>query len=260
MSLVGYRNHCKYAPKRPLIAHEFLVKDEWQKGLPPSPTGNPASAFTLQNSTHSQNLVTFSGPPCPPFLALPLDVRLDIYHHAFRGRLVLVDRARKRHNQWHDCYQIHYHDEWYDEYADTFKWSAGLCNLSGNPAHDTDENGDGEWAGSRAPFPRINSCHCLNAPTWPLLCLCHQVYFEALPVFYPLSKFSFSSPRHFWNFHVRVDKNAPLLEDCEETQGWYNRSMEIEEAPNSRWARSKSPKPSSNLRRRYLPLKECRAT
>jgi hypothetical protein len=184
MSLVGYRNHCKYAPKRPLIAHEFFVKDEWQKGLPPSPTGNPASAFTLQNSTHSQNLVTFSGPPCPPFLALPLDVRLDIYHHAFRGRLVLVDRVRKRHNQWHDCYQIHYHDEWYDEYADTFKWSAGLCNLSGNPAHDTDENGDGEWAGSRTPFPRINSCHCLNAPTWPLLCLCRQVYFEALPVFY----------------------------------------------------------------------------
>src|ERR1700733_11920765 len=71
-------------------------------------------------------------------------------------------------------------------------------------------------------MPIFKACHCQSASTWQLLSVCRQTYFEALPVFYQLTKFSFSSPRHFWNFYVRIDKHAPLLEPCDATQGWYN--------------------------------------
>jgi hypothetical protein len=47
-----------------------------------------------------------------------------------------ISGKRKR-----DRYQIHYYDDLYDEYAGAFKWSAGLCNFSGDPDYDTDENG-----------------------------------------------------------------------------------------------------------------------
>jgi hypothetical protein len=192
-----------------------------------------------------------------PLLALPPEVRLNIYRHALQGRLVLFDQV---HRHWEDCYQIHYYDDFYDEYADTFKWSAGLCNLSRAFAYDTDENGFGRRGGSPTIDNRLKIYHYKSVPTWQLLCTYRQVYFEALPVFYQLIKFSFSSPRHFWNFYVRIDKNAPLLEDFDETLGWYNTSMETEEVSRSGRTRSKSPKPHCVLGGSFIPLEEYRAT
>jgi len=184
------------------------------------------SARVIKNSSlaplEPSRTSTVSSAPLPsPLLALPLEVRLDIYWHALQGRIILFDLAQERKRRRSDCYQIHYYDDLYDEYAGAFKWSAGLCNLSGDPAHDVDENGVGQYNS------RAKACHCQSASTWQLLSVCRQTYFEALPVFYQLTKFSFSSPRHFWNFYVRIDKHAPLLEDCAETEGWYNTSPEL---------------------------------
>ena len=201
-----------------------------------------------------------SSVPLPSsLLALPLEVRLNIYWHALQGRIVLFDLAQEWKRRWCDCYQIHYYDDLYDEYADAFKWSAGLCNLSGDPAHDTDEDGVGQSQAGQYNS-RVKACHCQSASTWQLLSVCRQTYFEALPVFYQLTKFSFSSPRHFWNFYVKIDKHAPLLEDCAETQGWYNTSMVTKKSPKSCRARSKSPKLAGDGDGSFIPLKESRGS
>jgi hypothetical protein len=216
------------------------------------------SARVIENSP-SAPLGSSSAPLPSPLLALPLEVRLNIYWHALQGRIVLFDLAQGRGKRQLDYYQIHYYDDLYDAYAEVFKWSAGLCNLSGDPGHDMDEDGGVQWQAGQWNS-RVKACHCQSASTWQLLSVCRQTYFEALPVFYQLTKFSFSTPRHFWNFYVRIDKHAPLLEDCAETQGWYNTSMVTEESPKSRRARSKSPKPAWNDDGSFIPLKESRGS
>jgi hypothetical protein len=203
------------------------------KGLPASQPATSASPSASENSNNYQAFVAASAPQFFPLLALTLEIRLEIYRYALQGRLVLFDQSQKRYNKSQDNYQNHYYDEMHDEYAGVFKWSAGLCNLSGDPDLDTGSNGDGELLGLQSPSPEARSCRCQNVAIWQVLCVCHQVYFEALPIFYHLTKFSFSSPRHFWNFYVKVDKKAPLLEDCNETQGWYNTSIEAKDAPSS---------------------------
>lgn len=225
---------------------------------PPLPTTSPSPS--LSGPLESSRASRVSSVPLPsPLLALPPEVRLNIYWHALQGRIVLFDLAQEWKRRWCDCYQIHYYDDLYDEYADAFKWSAGLCNLSGDPAHDMDENGVGQWQAGQYNS-RVKSCHCQSASTWQLLSVCRQTYFEALPVFYQLTKFSFSSPRHFWNFYVRIDKHAPLLEHCAETLGWYNTSAVTKESPESCWARSESPKLAWDGDDSFIPLKESRGS
>lgn len=221
-----------------------VIKTPLQQPLPT--TSSSPSPSALQKS--SKTSTVFSAPLPSPFLALPLEVRLDIYLHALQGRMVLFDTTSDG-LRIKDRYQIHYYDGLYDKYAGAFKWSAGLHNLSGVPHCDTDMSGT-RWVRSYGDS-RYKTCHCQSASTWEFLSVCRQIYFEALPIFYQLTKFSFSSPRHFWNFYVRIDKHARCLERCGATQGWYNTSC---------WLRSESSELAWDGDGSFIPLNESRGS